>query len=282
METSSVGLAPLKRNQSVIFSLSLASALLMLSLSILGLVIPDLFYPTPERAEAYLTNDLVNLLLGSPLFILGLFGIRRARLGGTLVLPGALIYVIYNYLAYLLGQPLSWSSVLYLILIVLALISLVLLLSELDHQAIMETLQGQVRDRVCGWILVLFGVVFIALAASQIWAGIRTGSIPPLGEQAVAVADILVSLGWVSGGILLVQGRPLGYSAGLGLLVAASSLFLGLILYFFLAPLLVGRPFDWMEVITVLVMGLIAFIPTGLYWKGVSISESSDSNQTRN
>ncbi len=51
---------------------------------------------------------------------------------------------------------------------------------------------------------------------------------------------------------------------GLGLLVAASFLFLGLILFFFIAPLVAERAFDWIEVITVLVMGLICFIPTGI------------------
>jgi hypothetical protein len=55
----------------------------------------------------------------------------------------------------------------------------------------------------------------------------------------------------------------------LGLLVSASFLFIGLILFFFLAPLFSDRLFDWSEVITVLGMGLICFIPTGIYWWGV-------------
>ena len=85
----------------------------------------------------------------------------------------------------------------------------------------------------------------------------------------MAVADILVSASWIAGGILLLRDHPLDYSSGLGLLVAASFLFLGLLLFFFLAPLLVGRLFDWVEVLTVLAMGLIAFVPTGLLWRAV-------------
>ena len=117
--------------------------------------------------------------------------------------------------------------------------------------------------------LIVFGLAFIGLAASAIMTGIQEGTIPPLGEDAVSVADIVVSLGWVSGGILLLRKRPLGYSIGLGLLAAASLLFIGLILFFFIAPLVSGRVFDWSEVIAVLAMGLICFVPTVIYWRGV-------------
>jgi hypothetical protein len=145
----------------------------------------------------------------------------------------------------------------------------VIFLKAIDQRYIKLMLEGCVAEKITGWILVFFGVAFIALAISQIVTGIREGLIPPLGEQAVSVADIVVSAGWVSGGVLLLRRKPMGYALGLGLLIAASFLFIGLILFFFLAPFLVGRPFDWVEVITVLVMGFISFIPTGLYWRGV-------------
>jgi hypothetical protein len=115
----------------------------------------------------------------------------------------------------------------------------------------------------------LFGLAFIALALSEIIPGLLDGSIPPLGEKAVSVADILVSIGWVFGGAALLRRKPLGYSLGLGLLLAASTLFIGLILYFFFAPLLTGRALDWIEILTVLVMGMICFVPTGLFLCGV-------------
>ena len=88
----------------------------------------------------------------------------------------------------------------------------------------------------------VFGLAFIALAVSTIITGIQEGTIPPLGENAVSVADIVVSLGWVAGGILLLRKKPLGFSLGLGLLVAASFLFLGLILFFFMRRWLLNGP----------------------------------------
>lgn len=249
--------------------LSAAVAVLMSLLSLAGLLLPGTLYPDSGLREAFLPNDLVNVCLGLPLFVYIVNRICQGKLLGILLLPGILLFVFYNYLAYSLGRPLDWISGFHILLAALSIYTLVRVLLEMDHSRIKGLLDGRIPAKFSGWVLVVFGAAFLVLAISQIYSGIQTGTIPPLGANAVAVADILVSLGWIGGGILLLRKHPLGFSSGLGLLVAASFLFLGLILFFFLAPLLVGRPFDWVEVITVLVMGLIAFVPTGLFWKGV-------------
>jgi hypothetical protein len=260
---------PVKDNISLILLLSAATALLMTVFSGLGFLIPEVFYPDPGLLEQYLANDLVNIILGLPLFIAALLLMRKGKLFGLLLLPGALVYVIYNYVGYALGRPWNWIAFINLVLVILSLITLVLLLKALDHQVVMDKLKGHVGEKAAGWILVIFGMAFIALAVSTITAAIQEGTIPPLGENAVSVADILVSLGWVGGGITLLRKKPLGFSVGLGLLVSASFLFIGLVLFFFITPLVSDRPFDWVEVITVLGMGLVCFVPTGIFWRGV-------------
>lgn len=261
------------RKASQLSGVAWTAAVVMTALSAMSLFFPDSFYPTRALAEAFLANDLVNILVGLPLFLGAASGLRRNKLGGYLLLPGALVYVIYNYLAYLLGLPLTWVTIPYLVLVLLSAWGLMALLRNLDHPAVKLQLEGQVAEKISGWILLLLGLGFTALAVSQIMTGIQAGSIPPLGENAVAVSDIALSFGLMSGAVLLLRRHPLGYSLGLGLLVAASSLFLGLILYFFLAPLLVGRPLDWSEVATVAGMSLIAFLPTGLFLRGTVRSE---------
>lgn len=261
-----------REERNIHIFLSSFVAVLMTGMSGLGLVLPDLFYPSPEIAEAFLTNDLVNIIIGLPFFLISLVFIKREKLVGALLLPGALIYVIYNYFAYLLGTPFTWSTLGYLILVILSGIALILLLRILNHSEVKRRLVGNVAEKFAGWVLVVFGLAFIGLALSEIIPGILDGSIPPLGEKAVSAADILVSLGWVAGGILLLRRSAAGYSLGLGLLMAASTLFIGLILYFFFAPALTGREFDWIEVLTVLVMGMICFVPASLYLRGINRS----------
>ncbi len=267
----------LRGNKTSFLFLGSTLAVMMTVLSGLGLAFPTFFYPSPEIAEMFLTNDLVNILIGLPFFLLSLVLIKRNQLLGALLLPGALIYVIYNYFAYLLGKPYHWSAAGYLLLILISGFGLILLLRSIDHQQVKASLEGRVAEKISGWVLVLFGLAFIALALSEIIPGILDGSIPPLGEKAVSAADILVSIGWVIGGILLLGRNGLGYTMGLGLLLAASSLFIGLILFFFIAPLLTDRPFDWIDVITVFIMGMISFVPTGLFWRGIVQSHNQDS-----
>jgi hypothetical protein len=266
---------PWGKNLGSLIYLSCAVAVLMGLLSLAGILLPQTLYPDSALREAFLPNDLVNLCLGLPLFAFVLNRFTNHKLLGCLLLPGILIFVIYNYLAYILGRPLDWITPFHILLVALCVYTLVRLLISLDHARIKDQLSGKTPAQFSGWVLLIFGMAFIGLAISQILAGIREGAIPPLGANAVAAADILVSLGWIMGGYLLLRKRPLGYSIGLGLLVAASFLFLGLILFFFLAPLLVARLFDWSEVLTVLAMGLIAFIPTLLYWAGAARSDRS-------
>jgi hypothetical protein len=72
---------------------------------------------------------------------------------------------------------------------------------------------------------------------------------------------------------LLWRRQPLGYIAGVGLLFQASMLFVGLIAWMLLAPLMAGAPFVLVDVIVVFIMGLICFVPFGLYVRGVAKAE---------
>ena len=252
--------------------LGLIVALLMTAASFSGIIFPDLVYTDPVLRETFLVNDLVNLIIGLPLFLIGLFLLRKNKFLGCVLLPGALVYVIYNYFAYLVARPLSIFTLLNFVLVFLASYTLIDLLTRLDHEAVKARLEGAIPRKWSGWLLVIMGAGFFFLALYQNINSLLVGEPLPLGEQVASLSDILVSSLWVGGGILLLRNKGLGYTAGLGLLFAVSSLFIGLILFFFLAPLIVGTPFDWVDVVTVFVMGLICFIPTGIYWRGVTRS----------
>jgi hypothetical protein len=91
----------------------------------------------------------------------------------------------------------------------------------------------------------------------------------PAAEFGTLIADIVLSLLFLAGGVLLLRQRPLGYVGGLGLLFAASMLFVGLIAFLLLQPVLTAVPFVPIDVIVVTVMGLVCFIPFGLFVRGV-------------
>ena len=63
--------------------------------------------------------------------------------------------------------------------------------------------------------------------------------------------------------------------AGLGLLFQGSMLFIGLIIFLLLQPLLTTAPFVLVDVVVVFIMGLICFVPFALYVRGVVSNRNS-------
>ena len=264
---------PLRTNKNLIQRLFLFTGILMIVLSSICLIFPENIYPDQDMLQSFLVNDLINIIIGLPIFLVSLWLIKRERFLGWLLLPGALVYVAYNYLAYLFGRPFDIYALFYLVLVMLSSCTLVYYLRSVDHHAVKEQLKATVPIKIPAWVLIIFGAGFFLLACYQIINGLMRGIIPPLGEYAVSLADIVVSTLWTTGGIALLRKRPIGYTLGLGLLFVTCSLFIGLILFFFLAPVLTDRPFEVMEVIQILIMGLIGFVPTALFWRGVVVQD---------
>ena len=102
-----------------------------------------------------------------------------------------------------------------------------------------------------------------------------SGTALAVSEIGVLIADIVLSAFMIVGGALLLRRMPLGYTSGLGLLFAASMLFIGLIMVLLLQPVLTDALFVLTDVIVVFVMGLVCFIPFGLFVRGVLSTENS-------
>jgi hypothetical protein len=84
---------------------------------------------------------------------------------------------------------------------------------------------------------------------------------------------VLLSPAWVIGGVLLWQRKALGYLGGVGLLFQASALFVGVIVFVLLQPLLTAAAFDLEAVIVLTAMALPCWIPFGLFLRGIVRTE---------
>jgi hypothetical protein len=260
---------PIKQDLTLDTIISLVVALLMTALSIAGFFFPSSVYPTEELQESFRTNDLMNLILGLPILLGSMWLARRGRLVGLLLWPGALLYDFYNYVANLSGTPFSFFTFIYLAILLLCAFIVFDLLWKIDSGSVSERLTGSVSEKITGWILVLFGVAFIFRSVgllTEVGAGEASLS---AGEIGTLFADLVLSTVWIAGGVLILRRKPLGYVSGLGLLFAGSMLFIGLILILILQPILTEAAFVLTDVIVVFVMGLICFVPFGLYLRGV-------------
>jgi hypothetical protein len=236
----------------------------MTAVSMGGLLFPTVFYPSDELLRSFLANDAANLIIGLPILLVSLWLTRRGSLFGLLSWPGVLLYVVYNYVAYLFGMPFGWTTLASLALVALSAYAIFYLMACIDRKSVQEQLSGAVLVKTGGWFLVVFGVLFVSRAIGML----AQGSLPASGTG-ILIADMVLSTLWIACGSLLLRRNPLGYASGLGMLIAASMLFIGLILFLLLQPVLTSAPFALMDVMVVLGMGMICSIPTILFARGV-------------
>lgn len=187
----------------------------------------------------------------------------------TLLWMGALFFVFYNYTAYVFAMPLNGAFIASLFLMMLSAYTLIALVAMVDGKAIQEKLTGAVHEKFAGGVLAGLGFLFFFRVIAVLVNAINTGGTIAQTELAVNIADFLITPAWIIGGILLWRRRELGYVTGLGLLFQGSMLFIALIVFLLLQPLLTAASFAVVDVIVIFLMGLICFIPFVLFLRGV-------------
>jgi hypothetical protein len=272
LETPSASL-PVTRDLTLAYVSSLAVALLVTTASLVGLLYPARLYPTEELRHSFVPSDVVNLLIGLPILLGSMWQSRRGRLLGLLFWPGALLYALYNYIAYVFSLPVNLGFLLSLLVVASSAYTLIALVASIDGRAVQRRVGGAVPERIAGGVLAALGAAY-TLRGIVILVGAITSQMPvPDGEVGVLAADLTVSPTWIIGGVLLWRRQPLGYVAGTGLLFQASMLFIGLIAILLLQPLLTGAPFLLVDTLVVFAMGLVCFVPFALFLRGVASNE---------
>ena len=257
------------RDLTLPFLLSLLIAILTVAASVAGIVFRTAIYPTDDLLRAFVSNDVVNLLVALPLLLGSIWLAWRGRLIGLLFLPGALLFVLYSYIAYLIALPFSAAFPLHFALVILSAHTLLELTAGIDGKAVQESLAGAVHERIAGGVLAVLGFLFFLRALGVLANSLMGGAVMAKADFAVNVSDILISPAWGVGGVLLWRRKELGYVIGLGLLLGISLLFIALIIFLLLQPFLTTAPFAMVDVVVISAMGLICFIPLILFLRGV-------------
>jgi hypothetical protein len=267
---------PVAGNLTLWYVVSLIIALLMIIASLAGLLYPDQLYPTAALRQSFMATDVVNLLIGLPILLGSIWFARRGKLPGLLFWPGALLYVLYHYIVYTFSLPLNVGFLLALVLLGLSVYTTIGLVASIDGQAVRRRLAGNVPERIAGGALTGLGLAFALLVLSTIIGALLRGTDIAKAELGLHVSDFIISQAWIIGGVLLWRREPLGYVTGAGLLFQASLLFVGLLVYFALQPLLTGTPLPVEDFVVIFAMGLICFVPFGLFVRGVGKGERSE------
>lgn len=260
-------------NLSWIYTSSIIIAILMTIASLAGLISRATIYPTEELVQSFVPNDVVNLFIGLPILLVSMWLTRRGKLIGPLFWMGALFFVFYNYIGYVFASPLTWAFLLHLLLAVFSAYTFISLLANIDGESVSQRLTGTVPEKFAGGVLAGLGLLFTLRVIGVLVGVIINGTDLPRTELAVNTADFFISPAWIISGVQLWRRQQFGYVTGLGLLFQGSMLFIALIIFLLLQPLLTSAPFAIVDIVVILVMGSICFIPFGLFVRGVTSNE---------
>ena len=266
---------PIRRDLTLTYAFSLIIAILMAAASVAGLVYRTIIYPTDELLRTFVSNDVVNLFIGLPILLGSMWLARRGQLLGLLCWPGALFFVLYNYILYVFAMPLNVAFLLHLALVTMSVYTLIGLVASIDGKAVQQRLTGAVPERLAGGVLAGLGLLFFLRVIGVIVNALTSQTPIAETELALHISDFLITPAWVIGGVLLWRRKEFGYVTSLGLLFQASMLFIALIIFLLLQPFLTTAPFVLADVVVIFTMGLICFIPFALFVRGAASDRSS-------
>jgi hypothetical protein len=261
------------RDLTLAYVASLAIAFLMAVASVAGLLYRAVIYPTDELLLSFLPNDALNLAIGLPILLGSMWLARRDKLIGLLCWPGALFYVLYVYVLYLIGMPFNALFLPYLLLVPLSAYTIIGVIASIDGEAVRQRLTGIVPARTAGGVLIGLAILLIVRQVAIIVIALTSQAEVDRLERMLWIADFAVGCpALLVGGILLWRREPLGYVAGAGLLLQYGVLAVGLIPVMLFQALYTASPVDVAGIIVVLVMVAICFIPFAFFVRGAASS----------
>jgi hypothetical protein len=261
---SSPGGLPITHKLTVVYALSLVIALLMTVVSAAGLLYQTAVYPTEELRSWLVANDIYNLVVGLPLILVPMWLARRGKLIGLLCWPGALLCVLYVYVAYVIGVPFGVLFLPHLLLATLSAYTLIGLMVSIDGQAVRQRLMGIVPARTAGGILLGLAILTLLRQTALIATTVGSQALASPQELAQWIDDFAVGCPpLILVGLELCRRKALGYVGGAGLLLAYGVLSLSLI------PILVSAsPIDVGGIIVVVIMAALCFAPFAFFVRG--------------
>ena len=253
---------PLDESKSLSNILMLCIGFLFVVASAIGIFFSHSMYPNPDLYNAFLPNDYTNLLVGIPLLVVSSVNFLRGRSIGLIGWYASLLFLLYNSIAYIADLRNTFSLTVYMTIALLCIIELVLLVLSPGTRRMVPTEFPVRHPRLYGLIPVIMGLLFEIRALTAIFSIVSNSTTQGIPEFGVHIADTIISLVWIVSGFLLMRGHKIGYPMVLISYLHGSLLFLALLVFLCIKPLLCGTPFAVMDIIAIGIMSLLFFLPT--------------------
>lgn len=200
--------------------LSVVAALLAAAGSVAGLAFGGIYAPlTPVFLPQALAQDVANLVLVVPLWLVLATLARRGSLRAYLLWLGVLAFTVYNYVIYTFSIPFGPLFLPWVAVLGLSLYSLIGGIAALDHKAVAAAFASRRAVVVAAWSLMVMAILFGLLWLSEDLPALRAGQRPQslvdmaLPTNPVHVLDLafflpaVLMVGW-----LLLRRRPMAHT----------------------------------------------------------------------
>lgn len=200
--------------------LSIAAALLAITGSIIALSVSSIYSGlTPAFLPQALAQDIANLAIISPMWlILAVLGLRGS-LRSYLLWLGVLIFTVYNYVIYTFSIPFGPLFPLWVAVFGMCLFSLIGGVTVTDHKAVESSYRSRRASLVVAWFLIFTAVLFGLLWLSEDLPAIISNTRPQslidmaLPTNPVHILDLAFFLpAVIVTGVLLIKKKPLAYT----------------------------------------------------------------------
>ncbi len=226
--------------------------------SLVDILFPKQIYLSPELYATFYPNDVINLFLGGvALLLCTLKTVRKSRF----FLPfrtGMLLFILYNAIASAYANT-NGMDILLLLLSIAALLTLV---EAGEYQNLLARAFSPGHAKRYASLLIVMAGIFILRAALQLF-----GKAASPGEKGVALADVLLCSLWLANGIGFLRNPAKCFIAAFLCYIHGSLLFLSLLLFIILQPLLLGTAFPYEDFAVIAMMSTAFFVPLALLAK---------------
>ncbi len=207
--------------------LSIAAALLAAAGSVIGLAVDSIYAGlTPVFLPQALAQDIANLALVAPAWLLLAALALRGSLRAYLLWLGVLMFTVYNYVIYTFSIPFGPLFLLWVAVFGMCVYSLIGGVAAIDHDAVAARFASRRAVTVVAWFLIVAAVLFAVLWLSEDIPALLSGDRPQsLIDMALPTNPVhVLDLGFflpavVATGVLLLQRRPLAYTLAPPLIV---------------------------------------------------------------
>lgn len=198
--------------------------------SVGGLFFPELYRDNELVKKTWFINDLLTLVVMTPLLIASLILTMRNSRPAQLVWVAMLAYMLYNYAFYLFGAAFNVFFLIYVALVSLSLLALIFGLVNVDVYAISQTFSTKTPVRwISGFMMFIaafLGFKWIADSLNFVFTGKLPQAIIDFAHPTniVFALDLSLIVPWmVLGSTWLWQRRPWGYVVGAIMTIKAAT-----------------------------------------------------------